>query len=246
MAEPYCDPEIDGMQLVPPAAAAVEAAAVIRARGAYDIEKLYGISRELIELIQFRDEETLEGSPERAAADGAIAEYVGREVSKVDGLRAYVRHCDAMATSAAAEVAVQQSRAASWQARKETLKSMILSIMVAQERKRFDGSTGYFIVKGNGGLKPLDIRDETLVPGQYCDAVVTMPLLEWLAIAPRHLVGKEQRVVKNSLVRAALEQRCPACNGDAGAITCSECGDEGTLRVPGARLEARGVHLEVK
>lgn len=218
----------------------------------------YGIEREveaeIAELYAYRDE--CETDEERAAVDKAIREYVNpKEVKKIDGLRSFMKHCRTMIHAAREERELQDARAKAWEARLDWLKQYVLGVAEALGKKRFDGKTGYLLVKGNGGVQALTITDESLVPDEFCEVTVTMSIQAWQATLSK-VKGTfptrvtEQRCVRSDLVRKALSEPCPGCDGKGkiiqGTNTCPACGGEGTRRVPGARLESRGVHLEVK
>lgn len=233
---------------------------------------LYQIESELAELVEFR--ESCETDEERKVADTQILAYVEREVRKVDGIRSYLKHCEMMAAAAKEEATLQSGRARAWQNRVDGLKDAVLGVMQLRELKKLEGRTGFLMVKGNGGLQKLDITDETLVPPQYCEVTVTMSVADWLFAQAEFLkrgvgVGNmiATRQVKTDLVRKALSEPCPVCNGDLqieeiapaevvagiGEVSamrvwtpCQACGGDGKKRVPGARLEPRNVHLEVK
>lgn len=230
---------------------------------------LYQLEVELCELIEFR--ESCETEEERKAADAQIAVYVEREVRKVDNLRSYLRHCEMMIGTAREEVQIQSGRMQAWTARKDRLKSSVLGVMQMIGEKKLEGRTGTLSIKGNGGQQALTITDESLVPDEFCEAHVVLKIDAWFKRLRFHLgsdVAVCSRVVRNDLVRRALSEPCPNCEGGdlvnmveeipvihgvpdlsqaiKTVVPCSACGGEGTRRVPGARLEPRGSHLEVK
>ncbi len=213
---------------------------------------LFQIESELLQLMEFA-EDPERTDEERAAADEQIKEYISREIRKVDNIRAYLRHAEVMEAAAKAEYALQRSRAEAWKSRATRLKDRVLQIMQVIGEKKLEGKTGTLTVKGNGGLQPLVIRDETLIPPQYCKVMVTMSLARWLSIQQGLEDVTVVRCVDNDLVRRALSEPCPLCHGLKRVIVdevlvdpCNACGGEGTRRVPGARLEPRGNSLIVK
>jgi hypothetical protein len=179
---------------------------------------LYEIEAGLSELMQAREE--AEGPEEVAAVEQAIQEYVSREVKKVDGIRSYIKYAQ-MAQSDAAKAAEV------WGQRIERLKGMVKGIMEATGQKRLNGVTGYFMLKGNGGLAPLNIQDDVL-PDEYRNITVTMPLDIWNAavmqIGGIPQAGPGRIEPANTRIREALKE---------GAV-------------PGAWLEDRGQHIEVR
>jgi hypothetical protein len=117
-------------------------------------------------------------------------------------------------------------------------------------------------LKGNGGLEPLDIYDEALVPDDYCTATVTLPWNLWLVLRESISVEdfpKSIRSVDSAAVRKALAEPCWVCEGtgqgndigtdrDGEAISgsCTSCGGSGKAGVPGCALRDRGFHLEIR
>ena len=106
--------------------------------------------------------------------------------------------------------------------------------------------------------QPVIITDATLVPDEFCEVTVTLSQRDWkwlqqLAIddCPEHedepittRVGP--RTPRLELIRAALEKPCIECGGTNPPEQCRACGGTGLAGVPGAYLEARGVHVECR
>lgn len=209
---------------------------------------LFKIEADLQELMVCLEE--AEDDATRAAVEQGIREYLEHEVRKVDGVRAYLKHCEVMATAATAEMRAQAQRAAAWTARAKRLMDGCKSVMESFGVKRLEGNTGTLALKGNGGLAPLQIADESLVPDEYCKAVVEMPYSEWV----QGLVGgaSVKRFVDNAAVRKALSEPCWACQGsgkhgeDYPDLPCPACHGDGKQGVPGAQLLPRSTRLEVK
>src|SRR6185312_2857181 len=103
---------------------------------------LFQVEQEKLDLIQFRDE--CETDEECAAVDQQIQEYVGREIRKVSGIAALLKHFKAQAAMAKAE----EERAAKWrkrwEANYERLKNMVHGVMVALELPKVEGATDRF------------------------------------------------------------------------------------------------------
>ena len=210
---------------------------------------LYQIEADLQELMVCLEE--AENEATREAVEQGIREYLEREVRKVDGVRAYLKHCEVMAAAATAEMRVQAQRAAAWTARAKKLIDGCKSSMESFGVKRLEGNTGTLVLKGNGGVQPLEIADESLVPDEYCRAVVELPYRDWLYMVecagPEVSIPKPKRLVDNSSVRKAITEPCWACEGRCSTDSpCSLCGNTGLAGVPGAQLGPRGTHLEVK
>jgi len=214
---------------------------------------LYQIEADLQELMAAYGE--AEDDATRQAIEQGIQEYAAREVAKVDGIRAYLRHCEVMAVAAKCEADSQMERSRKWTRRAEKLQAICLSTMIAMGKKRLEGKTGELAVKTNGGLQGLDITEPTLVPDEMCvySGSVTHDELRELSRAAEHngchsnlilKLNRFNRVPDNSAIRAALKSPCWLCAGKDE--DCDQCGGTGLSTVPGARLRERGQHLEVK
>ena len=194
---------------------------------------LYAIEDALMQLIEMREDPTLQPD-ERAAVEQTLAEYVEREVVKVDNIRGFLKHCDMMAREAKAEAATQAERARLWEARADRVKLMCAAVMEKAGAKKLEGRTGVIRLKGNGGLVPLEVTDPAAVPNECCRYVGWISAELWTkiyaaveaAIAMDHLEAgyKLDRVVDNERTRRVL-------TAEGG--------------VPGARLGERGKHVEV-
>ena len=193
---------------------------------------LWDIESAWVELMQAHTE--AEGLPmdEReqavAAVDEAIAQYTRSELQKADSIIGFCRHLKMLEASAKEQAAYQTKRAAIAGALLSRIKGIAQSAMEAVGKKRIDGRTGYLLVKINGGTAPLKIQEDIL-PDEYRDVTVTMSLaaLETVLKVFPDLSGIKWSPVipANDRIRKALA--------------------EGT-GVPGAWLEDRGSHVEVK
>jgi len=132
---------------------------------------LWDLEQQLVELIEFRD--AAETEEEKAAADLAISEYVTREVTKVDNIRAYMRHCEVMAAGAKEEKLRQAERQQGWERRLDVLKESVKRTMESIGKTKLEGKTGHFQIKASGGKLPIIIDDELLIPSSFCDYVKT-------------------------------------------------------------------------
>jgi len=194
---------------------------------------LFAIEEQLIQLIAFAEDPDLTPE-EREVAAGEIQKYVAAEVRKVDSIRGYLRHCEVMAWAARGEARRQLDNATIWENRQQRIKGYCFDAMQHAGLKKLEGNTGTLQVKGNGGVQPLQVNNESLVPEEYCDYVGRISGRMWRTVlkicaavsAPD--VSKDdvdlQRVPNNKRVREAL------ASGP----------------VPGAQLLERGAHLEVK
>ena len=161
-------------------------------------------------------------------------EYRAQLPAKVDRVRGFLLHAENAAAVHREEAARQAALARMWESREKQVKEMAAFVIGAvPERKRLTGSSGYLLLKGNGGLAPLEITDPEQVPEECVKYVgwIRGSFLEDL----RHILhpkvfemfltnsdeAKFERVIDNERVRQALP-------------------------IPGARLGERGTHVEIK
>ena len=238
---------------------------------------LYHIEQDLAELMGARDEElqainegTRKDADGLAAIDQAIKEYAAREVAKVDSIRGYLRWAKVQADAAEDEAERQDARAKLLRAGMDRLKEFVVSVMNTAGKKAIEGKTGKLMVKGNGGVEPLVIADESLIPDELCWMEGRIRADLWLAlgetvpglIPESSIAFSLKRVPSNTLVREALAKDCSKCHGHGAlcagclasashcscsyTVTCESCAGTGRAGVPGARLEPRGQHLETR
>jgi len=189
-----------------------------------------------------------EGAEAITAAEEAIQQYAGAEVRKVDGVRRYIRACDAQAAVAKAEALVQSQRAKAWESRRDRLNASVLGIMQAFGLRKLEGETGRFRIQANGGVAPVTVTDVSILPDEYKSIVVKMSLSAWADLLDR--AGSEMTTCGGQIlpniesIRSSLNAVCPMCQ--AIDIMCAHCGGTGKQGVPGARLDPRGEHLRVE
>ncbi len=216
---------------------------------------IFQLEAELAELMEFRENEELTPE-ERQAVDTQIAEYISRELTKVDNLRAYMRHCQMMAEGARAEADVQLKRAISWKTRLDYLKGFCLDAMNVLGKTKLEGRTGYLLAKVNGGKQALTIApDSRLLPEAFVLYRGWMSAEAFAAI-PEQVRGRQdfqlEREPRTEMIRAELEKPCACCEGTGRFLTPEgdypdpECHGTGKKIVPGAKLEPRGSHVEIK
>jgi hypothetical protein len=190
---------------------------------------LLEIESALSELIIARAEaEATEDPAEReqalAAVDDALAEYVSREILKADSIIDFTRHLK-RALEAAKEDRDYYARRASFLER--TLNRVKEATQFAMElvgKKRIEGRHGYLTLRGNGGQQALTV-DESLLPDEYRLVTVRVPLDAW----------KKWGVLDEAEVMGT----CPNQRKIRGLLERGE-------GVPGAYLEPRGQHVEVR
>lgn len=221
---------------------------------------LFDIEAGWAPLVEARIEAEELTGPEREAAveaaDVALAEHAERELVKVDS---YIGICKFLQFRADADEAEARRKQASANIAKAMLRQIKATGMYAMDatgRKRIDGSRGYLAVKGNGGVQPLIISDESLLPDDCCRMEGWISGRMWQHIcdsitidpAPDDYILK--RVPDNAAIRTKLLEPCPACMGGGNSASetglCPDCAGTGRNAVAGAYLEARGRHLEIR
>ena len=248
---------------------------------------LYQLESQLSELIEMREQtceslklaesegdlpQTIERlNDDVATIDNAIREYIGAEIRKVDGIRAFWRHCELMAHAAKEEADVQTARSRAWKNRLDRLKDTVKLVMETipfpdGKPKKLEGRTGALYLKANGGKQAVEIHDESLVPDELCTVTVTMTRAHWrncvsqatwLRMKDNPKISVGQRVPSLSLIAERLAQKCARCDetGEETDLTdsgsgrmqdCGECGGSGRQSVPGARFAERGNHVECR
>jgi len=218
---------------------------------------LWHIEDAISQLMDMREEAT--DPDEIAVIEGELVKYAQQELRKVDNVVGYLKHCAMMEGTAKEEAAAQAERARVWKERAARLKRACQATMetyTGGERKKLEGRAGVILLKGNGGRQAVTIADPLLVPEEYCDYVGAIPGPVWdaaVAALPGTL-GRVQllRTPRAALIHEALQQKCEACGGDGllafspDGEKCTSCGGSGMAGVPGAHLEPRGSHIEVK
>lgn len=194
---------------------------------------LFRLKSELVELMNLREDPSL--APEECIAlDRQLQAYIRAEIRKVDNVRSYLRHCDMMAEAAAEEVKRLSALGHTWKSRRERLLDLCRELMLEFGEKRLDGLHGSIVLKGNGGLQALEMGNPGLIPEEMCDYRGFITSKCWTAIleacnrvgvSPAEWEGVQlERVPRQAMVREALKQG----------------------PVAGARLQERGVHVEVR
>jgi hypothetical protein len=150
---------------------------------------LWTIEDALIELLDARAEllaglaanEDPERREELATVERTLAEYVEREVGKVDGIHSYLRYAEHTAAAAREEATRMTERARVLEASAERLKRLVVDVMDHTGKKRLEGHGGRLLrVQGNGGLPPL-IVDPGVLPDEYVDVTIRVSLADYKA-----------------------------------------------------------------
>ena len=164
---------------------------------------------------------------ELAEVEKALAEYVGREIQKVDGIHAYLKWADATAKAAKEEAAAYAARCKRAEAARDRLKALVVDVMRATGKRRLEGTAGRVLrVQANGGLAPLEV-DGDVLPDEYIDITVRLPLTEWRGLTEKCYPTASARILTYA----------PATERIREALA------EGP--VPGAHLGERGEHLRL-
>lgn len=170
---------------------------------------------------------------EKQTAFSEMAAWVQREVEKVDGVRAWLRHCAVMEDAAKFEAAAMNARAKRWAERARRIKDICLTFMEIRGLKRLEGQSGVLRMHGNGGYQPLKIARPDLVPDEYRVYALKIAAHDWKQLQRILLLADAGDLLRKML---------------AGVV---EALDEAKIRsalvlkenVPGAELEERGHHL---
>lgn len=187
----------------------------------------FQLAVELEQLLSFQED--AETDEEKVAADTALAEYVKREVQKVDAIRSYLFYAEAMAAAAKAERDRQAEMAREWSSRYDRVKEAAKLTMEMLGLKKIQGKLGTLSLRGNGGRQPVEVTRPDILPDDLVDVTVRLPLSYWKAIVGA--VGETLALPEPKDAAPALVRIHDALQADG---------------VPGARLLERGTHLEVK
>lgn len=201
---------------------------------------LYHVDAELQALIQYREDREMDtedpmGDDERAALNGEIARYLEALPAKVEGVAAIFRMWRGQRELIKAEAERLAKLARRIEANETRLKGYVADILAMQPEPKKgcrklvgrDGST--LSLKGNGGLEPLAIQ-EGILPAEYRDVTVRIPQNQYDSIRD-HLADIEIDVFEVGV----------APNGQRIRGALAEGED-----IPGAHLEPRGAHVEVR
>jgi len=190
---------------------------------------LLEIESALTELVCARAEAEAVADPQEkeqalAACDEALSQYVSRELAKADNIIDFCRHLK-RATEAAKEDRDYYARRASFLER--TRARVLECCQYAMEyvgKKRIEGRHGYLSLRANGGLAALTV-DESLLPDEFRVVTLKVPLdtwKKWGMLDEAEVIGTQPNQRK---IRHVLES--------GGGV-------------PGAYLEERGQHVEIR
>jgi hypothetical protein len=219
---------------------------------------LYNIEREMLELIDAREQAEAEGElPETLAViDRQIRAYFTAEVRKVDGIARYINHCKVQAAVAKAEAERLSTWARRWENRLERVKAATVYALAAVGLKKVESAENRLRLQKNPAS--VEVYDVAALPDKYQSITIKMPVAAWLALKavgspdlPWDAISVGPREVDKRAIADALKRRvsCPECGNEHHPLgTCPTCDGKGTLpaAVPGARWAAETEHLRVE
>lgn len=134
-------------------------------------ETLYSIESHLAALV-----DTIEGmstdDPNREQAIQELQEYVSREISKVDGVAAYIAQCEMQENYATQEIERLKRRKAQWCNRRERVTGYVISVMQQLGKRTLEGRANTFTLRNNP--PSVNITDETKIPEEYKRQTITI------------------------------------------------------------------------
>lgn len=220
---------------------------------------LYQIETELLELVQLRDEvaseirvdaeHEAERQSELNAIDCQIAEYVKRELVKVDNVAGFLRECESRATVMQMEADRIYGKADSLRKWGKYVKQCAAEAMRLRLTPEIIERTtrGKFrtLEEATQGTKLMELRGKTselklcknpvslaepqmdLLPADLTRITVTMTLAEWLRVTDAaHIIPEGSATMKREPMRAEIIARLKQ------TVPCENCGGTGHLMLP--------------
>lgn len=198
---------------------------------------LWDIESGLQELVLAREE--AETDEQRSQCDEAIRAYVKAEVQKVDGIRAYLKHCDLMEAAAKQEAQRLTAKAKMWEVRRERLKEICQAVMGEVGKRRLEGRVGVLRIQQNGGKRPVLLNAPAMVPEELCQYEGRISGAAWERL--RYLLSQVCASAQDAFFgRQDVQMERKPMLGSIGARL--EAGEP----VPGASLGVKGEHLRVE
>ena len=196
---------------------------------------LYHLDQGLSELLDYRAERVADtidppDADELEAVDGQIRKYLEALPTKIDGVAAVLLHRQRRQENLASEIKRLTAALEVAKAEEVRLKDYIAAVLEKQPMpkkgpRKLVGQTSELRLVQNGGLAPLLIDDETMIPNEYRVATVTLPYDIWFAWKTMLPVTKCTVAVSNTAVRKGIEEH--------GGV-------------PGAHIGDRGQRVEVR
>ncbi len=219
---------------------------------------LFKLEAELHDLVNLREQMEEQGE-DTGPIDNAIADYIRREVRKVDGIRDYIKHAEMIADAADAEAKAQKRRRDIARAAIDRLKEFVKAVMIETETTRLDGAKGKITLQKNGGSTPVVINNDLLIPEYFYDytGMISGAELDFVKTSIgdmwfKRIFGEFLKTPNKDRIRKELETICETCGGDGlmqgnkyNTVGCLECNGTGKRLVPGAHLGDRGQHVRI-
>jgi len=224
---------------------------------AVDELTLYGMSGDLWQLLALR-EELIEVRESTEAVDADILTYFRGLARKEDGVVHVLGQLKAQERLAVEERDRLEQRAKSFQAKREHLEGYVMRVLAQLPEprgggaRRLEGETASLVLARNGGVEPLEVYDESLVPDEYCTFTAELTSEEYAAcrrvLPESESLRRAVRYADSKRIRRQLLSTCRTCMGsgfNAAGGVCANCGGGRTEPVAGARLKGRGHHLRI-
>ena len=147
-------------------------------------QTLYEMTSEILQLHTLRENAEYEGdSLEVERLDAELRRYLHETLpGKVDGIRGYVREQENAERVHAAEAELQTQLAKQARGNVARVKAMCLEVMQHFGQKVYKGALHTIRRCGNGGLRPVEIRQPELLPAAFKIVRLEAPLNIWLQI----------------------------------------------------------------
>lgn len=192
---------------------------------------------------------------EMTALDTAIRTFVVGKVKDVDEVRGPILAMRDAAGVCRTEASRAENQALAWDRRADQLEAIVKQGMEALEQSGFWkpkqtrkllSPLGSLTLRGNGGVQPVAITDESLLSDDLCNVEVKMTAEHWATVADQFPAATVRRVPSKSRIQDALGKSCPSCNGQDNPVDCPSCGGSGLAGVAGAHLEPRGKSVVIR
>ena len=198
---------------------------------------LFETRQELIDQVAFTDEQIQNKQAALDAVDGAIVEYVTKEVRKVDNIARLLVEWKARRSAIEVERGRLQSFADQIERNEARLKETVLQVMRDCDVKKLEGNFGMLKRQANGGVQAVEVAQENLVPEGLKRYTLTMrgDLYHWLWSV---VTEWEKERPAHPLAHRVFDEA--KSEPDISAIRAELERGEG---VPGCVLKERGEHL---
>lgn len=168
---------------------------------------LYEIAQEVQMLL---DSEELITPAQQSEFRKELAEAMRTQVTKINRVSQFLKHCAANAKACAEEIKRLQGRKKSFETAEEEMRSAIVTTLetiaeidekTGRKKASLKSSLVTFSLRGND--PKLRIDDESIVPAEYKVITVTMPVSQWVALGSPDLDGKFS--IDTAAVQVAIE-----------------------------------------